>query len=394
MQLNNNFSSGNKSNRARKILVMFGSIGLGHKIVAENIAAVLKTYPDVEVEMLDVLEMYRGPFTETSSKIYKFIVDHAPWVWGFFYTNPIFLRLSLPFRVPLAGLKIKKFRDYFKRSKLDLILTTHPSATALVSYLKKTGEYRGPLVTTFSDFHFQPYWVYPRVDKYLVMTPEQVDEVVSRGFAKLQVVLTGLPVHPVFKEEFNDAVVRREFKLHPSRAIVLMMGGSRGWGIRSADIEILLGSSYDIELVVVAGFNTELLESLQRMQKTTGGSFKVFGNLETSAIAKLYAVAKLLVTKPGGLSLAQGLFPGLPIVFVNPLPAMEELNTRYLTRFGAATVARSTHELKSWVERILQDRKFCQELKTGALKLSRPEAAATAAAAVIDTLGKSVNMQI
>ena len=378
----------------KKILVMYGSIGLGHKVVAENITVVLKTYPDVKIEMLDVLEMYRGPFTETSSRIYKFIVDHIPGLWGFFYTNPIFLKASLPLRVPLAGLKIKKFRDYFNRSKPDLILTTHPSATALVSYLKKTGEYRGPLVTTFSDFHFQPYWVYPRVDKYLVMTPEQADEVGKRGFARSQVLITGLPVHPVFSEEYHDIVVRREFGFHPNRPIVLMIGGSRGWGIKIADIWALLGSAYDMELVVVAGFNSELLADLQKLRETAGSNLKVLGNLETSAVAKLCAVAKVLVTKPGGLSLAQGLLRGLPMVLVNPLPAMEELNTRYLIRYGAAVVARSSAELKSWVERILQDRKFCQGLKANSLKLANPKAAATAAAAVIDTLSGSDNMKM
>jgi len=378
----------------KKILVMYGSIGLGHKVVAENITVVLKTYPDVKIEMLDVLEMYRGPFTETSSRIYKFIVDHIPGLWGFFYTNPIFLKASLPLRVPLAGLKIKKFRDYFNRSKPDLILTTHPSATALASYLKKTGEYRGPLVTTFSDFHFQPYWVYPRVDKYLVMTPEQADEVGKRGFARSQVLITGLPVHPVFSEEYHDIVVRREFGFHPNRPIVLMIGGSRGWGIKIADIWALLGSAYDMELVVVAGFNSELLADLQKLRETAGSNLKVLGNLETSAVAKLCAVAKVLVTKPGGLSLAQGLLRGLPMVLVNPLPAMEELNTRYLIRYGAAVVARSSAELKSWVERILQDRKFCQGLKANSLKLANPKAAATAAAAVIDTLSGSDNMKM
>ncbi|KKW28558.1 MAG: hypothetical protein UY73_C0042G0006 [Parcubacteria group bacterium GW2011_GWA2_52_8] len=350
----------------KKILVMYGSIGLGHKVVAENITVVLKTYPDVKIEMLDVLEMYRGPFTETSSRIYKFIVDHIPGLWGFFYTNPIFLKASLPFRVPLAGLKIKKFRDYFNRSKPDLILF----------------------------FHFQPYWVYPRVDKYLVMTPEQADEVGKRGFARSQVLITGLPVHPVFSEEYHDIVVRREFGFHSNRPIVLMIGGSRGWGIKIADIWALLGSAYDMELVVVAGFNSELLADLQKLRETAGSNLKVLGNLETSAVAKLCAVAKVLVTKPGGLSLAQGLLRGLPMVLVNPLPAMEELNTRYLIRYGAAVVARSSAELKSWVERILQDRKFCQGLKANSLKLANPKAAATAAAAVIDTLSGSDNMKM
>jgi len=226
------------------------------------------------------------------------------------------------------------------------------------------------------------------------MTPEQADEVGKRGFARSQVLITGLPVHPVFSEEYHDIVVRREFGFHPNRPIVLMIGGSRGWGIKIADIWALLGSAYDMELVVVAGFNSELLADLQKLRETAGSNLKVLGNLETSAVAKLCAVAKVLVTKPGGLSLAQGLLRGLPMVLVNPLPAMEELNTRYLIRYGAAVVARSSAELKSWVERILQDRKFCQGLKANSLKLANPKAAATAAAAVIDTLSGSDNMKM
>ena len=53
----------------KKIIVMFTSVGLGHKVIAENIAQALRKQPNLDVVMLDVLEFYRGPLTETSEKI-------------------------------------------------------------------------------------------------------------------------------------------------------------------------------------------------------------------------------------------------------------------------------------------------------------------------------------
>src|SRR3989344_3640038 len=104
-----------------KIVVMYTSVGLGHKVVAENIAQALRRRSGLDVVMLDVLEFYRGPLTEVSEKIYLWIIKHIPRLWGFFYTNRIFNWLALPLRRPLAASKSRKMLEYLKAEQPDVV---------------------------------------------------------------------------------------------------------------------------------------------------------------------------------------------------------------------------------------------------------------------------------
>jgi processive 1,2-diacylglycerol beta-glucosyltransferase len=81
----------------KKILIVYGSIGLGHKVAAESIAAALAKYPGVEILMLDVLEMYKGRLVHDFSKFYNWAIDKMPGLWGFIYTNKIFHAGFIPF---------------------------------------------------------------------------------------------------------------------------------------------------------------------------------------------------------------------------------------------------------------------------------------------------------
>jgi processive 1,2-diacylglycerol beta-glucosyltransferase len=370
----------------KKALIIYGSIGLGHKVVAENIAAVLKTHPDVQVEMLDVLELYKGRLTDVASRIYEWIIKHTPGIWGFFYTSRLFHLLALPLRLPFASAKLGKIKKYFLKSRPDLVLTTHPNATALISCLKRKKIYQGPLVTTFSDFHFQPFWVFPNVDHYLVMTSEQKAEVAKRGYAETQITITGLPVDPIFSSQVSVSQIYQEYNLSRTKPIILVMGGSRGWGIKLTDVQGLLRCRFEIQIVVVTGKNPDLEKKLKTLAEQHPDVLKIFGEWSVKEVAKLFSVAKILVTKPGGLTLAQALLKKLPMILVNPLPVMEEMNQRYLESRGAAVAAHSSSELKAWVERFLADKKFYHNLRDRESGLAKPGAANLAAEVIIDIL--------
>ncbi len=362
---------------------MFGSVGLGHKVIAENIAQALSKYPDIELSMLDVLEMYKGPLTETSAKIYTWIIKQMPALWRFFYTNRVFLELTLPLRVPFAGIRAKKLWQKISQEKPDLIVTTHPTPTAFVSYFKKEGLFGGLLITTFSDYHFQPYWVYSLVDRYLVMTEAQKEEVMKYGFSSKRIVVTGMPVSEEFRKDYEESEIMRGFKLSHTRPIILMMGGSHGWGIRIEDVLELLKSELETELVVVTGTDKVLAKKLESLAEK---HLKVFSDWSNENIAKLFSVARILITKPGGLTVSQAIAENLPMILAHPLPAMEELNQDYLLKAGVAVAAKSPREIRMWMQRLLLDKKFYQMLKQNLKRINVPDAAERAASAIIDML--------
>lgn len=369
----------------KKILVVYGSIGLGHKVIAENIASALKKHKSLEVEVLDLFALYPGKFLDISSAIYKWSIRSIPAIWSFLYTNKFFQGISLPLRVPFAKLKSAKYAEYVGRFKPDLILATHPNATGLTLAIKEQEIYHGPIVVAFSDFHFQPYWVYPGADHYLVVTKEQTYEVMSRGYHADQISVIGLPVDSEFRKRTPKLKAKRELGFAARTPLILVSGGSRGWGIKVEDVKALLSTSYEVQIAALVGKNLELEQELRRLA-VLYPSLRVFGDLEVSEAALLFAAAHIHVMKPGGLTIAQSLVLGLPMVFVNPLPPMENMNEEYLVSRGAGVAARTSQELLLWVERLLADKKLYSKISESAKKLARPKAAEFAAEKIIDTL--------
>lgn len=376
------------SNNKKKILVIHTSVGGGHKVVAESIAQELEKHPEFDVQLLDILKFYDGPFiSRIGPAIYQRLLVNFPGIWRFFYTNKIFNKLTLPLRIPVAATRAKRLLQYLKEAQPDLILTTQSMATALVSYLKTKGRYSVPVVTTFSDYHFQPYWAYPGVDRYLVMTPEQVVDLNNVGVDTKQIVVTGLPISDIFLRQYDQVKIFEKFNLAKNKSLVLIMGGSLGLGISSADIAALLTKAqFDIQVVVVTGTNEKLRKRLKGLIAAHPGRLVALGQLPNLEIAELFSAAKVLVTKPGGLTVAQALVSGLPMVLVNPLPGSEELNREYLINRGVAVAADSPEELRSVVHTLLSDENFYQGVKNRSRGLGVADAARVAALATIDML--------
>lgn len=377
--------------RAMQILIIYASVGLGHKVVAENIGQALEELnPDLEVKLLDILKLYEGRFVGVSTAIYTFIIKKIPKLWGFFYANKIFQKLTLPLRVPLAASKAKKLNELVQRLKPDLILTTHPTGTALVSYLKKKKLFVRPLVTTFSDFHFQPYWVYPRVDHYLVMTEAQKTEVKTYGFKSADITVTGLPVNSAFLKKYNRREILKQHALSPARPVILLMGGSRGWGVKREDILALVAENPKWQVVVITGTDSLLARELQSISK----NLTVFANWANEEVAKLFAVAKILVTKPGGLTSGQAIVNSLPMVLIHPLPTMEEMNQEYLTKAGVAVAARDAKQMVREVSRLIADKGIYQQMQKNDRALNMQKAAHNAAQVIIDILNRHTKIQL
>lgn len=104
------------------------------------------------------------------------------------------------------------------------------------------------------------------------------------------------------------------------------------------------------------------------------------------------AAADLLVGKPGGLTTAEALARGLPLVIVNPIPGQEERNARHLLEQGAA-IRCSNLPLLAWkINRLLDDPARLSRMRESARRLARPEAAREIAGVLVgDMRGKWLN---
>jgi processive 1,2-diacylglycerol beta-glucosyltransferase len=96
----------------------------------------------------------------------------------------------------------------------------------------------------------------------------------------------------------------------------------------------------------------------------------------------------LLVSKPGGLTTAEALAKGLPMVIVRPIPGQEEWNSAHLLRHGAAVRVESLETLGETVQALLTRRDRRERMRERCLALARPRAADDAAEAILSLIGE------
>jgi processive 1,2-diacylglycerol beta-glucosyltransferase len=232
----------------------------------------------------------------------------------------------------------------------DLVLATHVFPALAAQGLCRAGGFRtAGLITDLVD---DAYWNRTRLDHYLVATSVLQDRLRAAGIPLASLHVTGLPVDPVFYERTPPEEARSRLGLDPRRFTVLVLGGGAGFGPVRAAVVALVKAGLPIQVVAVAGRNPELRSQLEMLKLTTSVPLHVVGF--TDRMHHYLDAADVAVTKPGGMTAAECLAKGLPMVFLGrPLPGPETLNQDYLTGCGAAQAVASPVHLpglvRTWV---------------------------------------------
>ncbi len=314
----------------KKVLILFTSVGLGHKTIAENIGWHLEQ-DGMQVKLFDILEVQSGSLVNFGTGLHSFINRKLPFVWRWLYMSKLMTFLTVPFRVKLASKNTGRTKQIIDEFNPDLVITTQTTASAVMAALKDSGDYKNKLAIAFSDYHFHPFWLYKQADAYLVNIVEQKQEMIKRGVSEEKIFVCGMTLKP--KPEIDAASVKQRLGIAANDKVVLLASGSLGIG-SSADgllslidqIESKVNSNNPTSYIVVCGKNEVMLKELQTKSKNP--KTKLFGFY--TPLSELYAISNLFVTKPGGLSTAESLQMHLPLFVTHILAGQEELNYEYL----------------------------------------------------------------
>ena len=153
--------------------------------------------------------------------------------------------------------------------------------------------------------------------------------------------------------------------------VVLVMAGSYGTVGRLPDVVRTLGRlPGPVQSVVVAGRDAALVARLRRLG--AGTPTRVLGYVDD--VRALMAAADLLVTKAGGMTLAEAMAAELPMLLYGSLPGQERRNERFASRAGVALAARSRRELGRLLERALTEPGLLEHLRDCIRRARRPDA--------------------
>src|SRR5262249_15956423 len=201
-------------------------------------------------------------------------------------------------------------------------------------------------------------------------------------------VVTGVPVRAEFSRAVDPGEARRALGLAPHRPTVVAMAGTQGSLGRLRDVtRALLAVDRPMQAGVRAGPGGRPPPPPPPPpppRQAAGRRLRVPGYVDD--VRTLLAAADLLVTKAGGMTLAEATAAEVPLLLYGSLPGQERGNERFASRAGIALVARSHRELRRLLERALSDPEAMERLQGSVRRRRRPHAAEHIVDLVLDQI--------
>lgn len=323
--------------------------------------------------MLDLAESlykkaYAGSFLQ--------IVNRAPGLWGHFYKasdRPGGQRRARAKLVRFFDrLEFARFRRFLKEFDPGSVIATHFLPCQVLAPDRRRGRFASPLGMAVTDFDVHAFWVQPTADRFFVGSEELAVRLAGRGIDAKRIRVTGIPIAPDFARPRDREALRRRLEISPDTPAVLIMGGGAGVGSLQDAVRVVLGCGA-VHVLAVAGRNSSLKRSLEALPVPRGSGLTVFGFVDP--IGDLMAAADLAVTKSGGLTTAECLAMGLPVVVRDPIPGQEERNCDFVLEAGAGVKAQGLDSLGYKVGCLLRDPARRRQMSSAARAAGRPGAA-------------------
>lgn len=356
-----------------KILILSVSAGGGHS----NAAKALKDYtlmddPSSKVKIIDTLK-YVSPFVD---KIvigsYLKSIKITPSLFGKLYdfteTDDGLSSMTNKFNEIMAD----KILPLINEFEPDIIIATHPFTCEMLSILKSKKYIDLPTMCIMTDYAAHTFWIHPNIDAYVVSNTEMKNEMITRGVNSNKIYDIGIPVNPEFICDNKKQETLNELNLASNKPTLLVMGGSLGIGKIKEIYKQINSISKDIQIIVIAGKNKKLYSELIKLKKGSKKDTKIIAY--TEEVSKYMQASDLLITKPGGLTIAEALICQTPLALFTPIPGQEEQNAQFLIRHELAVDIGNEKNCLNVIEHILSKPSILETMKKNCLKFSKPSA--------------------
>lgn len=372
-------------------MLAYSRVGGGHLSAARALADELDASGRVRTRLLDVYqEAGRFPVT-VFPRAYAELARHHPRLWGLVYATG---RLPLDASRTLGPFLRAGLQRAAIEERPSLIVSVLPAVNGLLG--QAAARVAARLEVVLTDWHsVHPLWVAPGVDDYTTPTDSARQDCIRFGAPPQHVQVVGIPVRRAFAEAASPPEAPRpdpgdrprahlaELGLAPERFTILAMVGAEGSPRALRNVARLLLLDLDAQVVVVCGHNEQLRQQVDRLPRRVPARAVGF----VDDMAGLMREADVLVTKAGGLTLAEAFCTGVPVVVHDALPGQEAGNLAYALGRQAAVYAPDPRRLARVLAELYHDPARRAGLAQHGQQLARPDAAARIAAGLLERLG-------
>jgi len=332
----------------RRILILSADVGEGHAAAARALREQLEAGGErVEVRIIDGLAAMGERLRSFVEDGYRTQLRVAPRSYSLYYWAlghlPPMRWVTKQF---LCRLGAGSLRREIERRDPDVVVSTYPAITVVLSHLRRRRQIDMPTVATITDMTGLFFWAQRGIDTHLVMYAQSVrdvERIAGRGSAQIVRPL----ISPAFLEPRERSAARAALGLPESGGVVVVSGG--GWGVGDLEGAVAqLAGLPDTTVVCVAGRNDALRERLTE-RFATQPSVRVLGF--TDRMSDLLAAADALVHSTGGVTCLEAMARGCPVVSYGLPVGHAKLNTKAMARHEYVLLADSATDLVEHVAR-------------------------------------------
>jgi processive 1,2-diacylglycerol beta-glucosyltransferase len=336
----------------KKIVYLTASMGSGHNAaVNATFQAVEKYFPGkYEQDIIDVYSLLSPSVAKVAASFYENSSKYSKFTWKSFF--------EITDRTEVVGWFDKKLYPLLKKPlgdiaamKPDLIFSCYPFLSYSVAHTLKMHHIKAPFLTLLTDTgEVHSAWISDGVDEFIAPTKETAQYLVDRGIKPEKIHALGFPVAQSFYKPHSHEYLRTKFRIHTDQKVILYFTGIFGMGNIAEKITALDKSMKDITILVVSGKNKTIPKQLKSMKFRN--DVRALGFVD--GVGEMMAVADLVITKAGGMSVMEVVTMKKPAIIAEVIPGQEEPNAEFIESMGFGYIEKTTEGLVEKARFILE----------------------------------------
>lgn len=323
-----------------RVLILSCSTGGGHNSCAKAIAKSFELRGH-SCDIVDSLSFVSKSFKKMMSEGHSLMYRKFPKVfsvgYGFAERHPHSLEKGSP-AYKMLSIGSERLFEFIKSNGYDTVISVHVFPGLMLNEIFSNNE--PPLFKTAfvaTDCTCSPGVTSFGYDYYFIPTEDSEADFIKCKIPDEKIFPVGIPVGETFFHSIPKHEAKAAFGISASDRHLVMMCGSMGCGpIEKITENLSLNIPENTEVSVVCGSNRKLYKKLSENHRNNK-NIHIFGFVKD--VSLLLDSADLYLTKPGGLSTAEALAKGLPMVFFDAVSGCEKYNMNYFVSIGGAETA-------------------------------------------------------
>ena len=345
-----------------KILLLTAATGGGHLRASNAVERYIRDNTGHDVKSVDTLKAVGRFLDKTVCDSYLFMAKKVPALFGRLYKQTNKQNLFSDLVPKLSGMFSNLLLPAIEAYHPDVIITTHPFATEMVSDLKEDGSVTAPLICILTDYGVHRAWIADYVDAYVVASDDMVPELMTFGVPKEKIYPFGIPVHDVFFDREDRSMILRDLNFDPELPTLLFMAGSFGVSNIIKLYRDLTETNVKMQIIVITGRNRKLYEAFEK-ELASGARLPTRLIYFTDEVEKYMHASDLLVTKPGGLTVSEALACNLPLAVFDAIPGPEEDNANFLKTHDMGVRLHKGDDFAEQISSLLMEKQKLQAMR-------------------------------